>query len=229
MLAQGSPGEDENDGTKTQMDTECCCIALHHIAKLHETVFHLEEKAYKLHLETVRLGLSLTTEAIDESAIPAGALASKSWYMASLKFVQKVRRAREAEEARKRSEELKTIQPELDALNAANRGMLVLMRWLYAHQQPHNGNPCKVPDDATTDEHVTKKHLLIVIRDYSPNPFTGDASMRKLELLYTEIQKMLNHYYECNFKGSPPAESSTDGSSTDGNSTDGSSTDGNST
>merc|ERR1711907_410910 len=63
-----------------------------------------------------------------------------------------------------------------------------------------NGNPCKLPDDVTTDEHVTKKHLLIVIRDYSPNPFTGDASMRKLELLYTEIQKMLNHYYECTSK-----------------------------
>merc|ERR1719335_494337 len=154
MLAQGSPGEDENDGTKTQMDTECCCIALHHIAKLHETVFHLEEKAYKLHLETIRLGLSLTTEAIDESAVPVGTLASKGWYMASLKFVQKVRRQREAEEARKRSEELKTIQPELDALNAANSGMLALMRWLYQHQPPYNGNSSKLTDDMTTDEHV---------------------------------------------------------------------------
>merc|ERR1712025_1488885 len=120
MVAQGAPGDDEHDGTKTQMDTECCCIALHHIAKIHETVFHLEEKAYKLHLETVRLGLSLTTEAIDESSIPAGTLASKSWYMASLKFVQKVRQKRETEEARKKSEELKTIQPELDAVKAAN-------------------------------------------------------------------------------------------------------------
>jgi hypothetical protein len=203
MLAQGEPGEEGDEGTKVQMDTECCCIALHHIAKLFETVFHLEVKAYKLHLEAVRLGLSLTTEAIDETAIPAGALASKGWYMASLKFVQRVRRQREAEEARTRAEELKTIQAELDAVNAANRGMLVLMRWLYANQPPHNGNPCKVPDDATTDEAVTKKTLLFVIRDYSPNPFTGNASMRKLELLYTEIQKMLNHYYEINFKGSP--------------------------
>merc|ERR1719183_1544177 len=229
MIAQGTPAVEDDNGAKVQMDTECCCIALHHIAKLHETVFHLEEKAYKLHLEAVRLGLSLTTEAIDETAIPAGTLASKGWYMASLKFVQKVRRQREAEEARKRSEELKTIQPELDAVTAANSGMLSLIRWLYQHQSPHNGNSCKLPDDVTTDEHVTKKSLLIVIRDYSPNPFTGDASMRKLELLYTEIQKMLNHYYECNFKGSPPADSSTDGASTDGASTDGSSTDGSST
>jgi hypothetical protein len=224
MMAQGAPAEGDDDSTRTQMDTECCCIALHHIAKLHETVFQVEEKAYKLHLETVRLGLSLTTEAIDESAVPVGALASKGWYMASLKFVQKVRRQREAKEAQRRSEELKTIQPELDAVTAANSGMLPLIRWLYQHQPPHNGNPCKLPDDVTTDEHVTKKYLLIVIRDYSPNPFTGDASMRKVELLYTEIQKMLNHYYECNFKGSPPPDSSTDGSSTDGNSTDGSST-----
>jgi hypothetical protein len=198
MVAQGGPADDGDAGTPVQMDTECCCIALHHIAKLHETVFHLEEKAYKLHLEAVRLGLSLTTEAIDESAIPVGTLASKCWYMASLKFVQKVRRQREAEETRKRSEELKTIQPELDAVNAANTGMLPLMRWLYQHQPPHNGNASKLPDDE--DYQVTKKALLIVIRDYSPNPFTGNASLRKLELLYTEIQKLLNYYYEANFK-----------------------------
>merc|ERR1719182_646099 len=110
MVAQGAPGEGCDEGAKVQMDTECCCIALHHIAKLHETVFHLEEKAYKLHLEAVRLGLSLTTEALDETAIPSGTLATKSWYMASLKFVQKVRRQREEVEAKKRNEELKTIQ-----------------------------------------------------------------------------------------------------------------------
>merc|ERR1719335_1612342 len=154
MLAQGAPGEEGDEGTKVQMDTECCCIALHHIAKLFETVFHLEVKAYKLHLEAVRLGLSLTTESIDETSVPAGTLATKSWYMASLKFVQKVRRQREAEEARRRSEELKTIQPELDAVTAANSGMLPLIRWLYQNQAPHNGNPCKLPDDVTTDEHV---------------------------------------------------------------------------
>jgi len=201
MVAQGAPGDDDNDGTRTQMDTECCCIALHHIAKLHETVFHLDEKAYKLHLDTVRLGLSLTTEAVDESSIPAGPLASKGWYMASLKFVQKVRAKREAAEAKKREEELKTIKAELDAVTAANTGgMLFLMRWLYQHQPPHNGKKCKVPDDMKTDEDVTKKSLMIVIRDYSPNPFTADPSKRKLELLYTEIQKFLNRYYEDNFK-----------------------------
>jgi len=203
MVAQGAPGEDCDNGTKPQMDTECCCIALHHIAKIHETVFHLEEKSYKLHLETVRLGLSLTTEAIDESSIPAGTLASKSWYMASLKFVQKVRAKREAAEAKNREEELKTIKAELDAVTAANTGgMLSLMRWLYQHQPPHNGNKCKVPDDMKTDEDVTKKSLMFVIRDYSPNPFTADPTKRKLELLYTEIQKFLNRYYEDNFKNS---------------------------
>jgi len=203
MLAQGAPAEND-DGANVQMDTECCCIALHHIAKIHETVFHLEEKAYKLHLDAVRLGLSLTTEALDETSIPAGTLATKSWYMASLKFVQKVRQKRVAEEAKKRAEELKSIQPELDAVKAANQsGMLALMRWLYQHQAPHNGKSCKVPDDVTTDEQVTKNHLLFVIRDYSPSPFTADPSQRKLELLYTEIQKLLNFYYELNFKNSP--------------------------
>jgi len=181
--------------------TRSAAIALHHIAKIHETVFHMDEKAYKLHLDTVRLGLSLTTEAVDESSIPVGTLATKSWYMASLKFVQKVRQKRETEEARKKSEELKTIQPELDAVKAANAGgMLALIRWLYEHQKPHNGKPCNVPDDVKENEQVTKKHLLLVIKDYSPSPFTSDPSMRKLELLYTEIQKLLNFYYELNFK-----------------------------
>lgn len=81
------------------------------------------------------------------------------------------------------------------------------MRWLYQHQPPHNGNACKVPDDVTTDEQVTKKQLLLVIRDYSPSPFTADPSKRKLELLYTEIQKLLNYYYELNFKGPSDSQS----------------------
>jgi len=208
MLAGGNP-----NGQAAAVDIEACCVAMHELAKLHEVALHNTERAYALHLETIRLAHSLTTESVEEEVVPQGLLSAKRWFMGSWKHVYKARQKRQEEMSKKHAEELKAIAPELGALREAinNFSLKDFLAFLYDKHPPRSGR--KLPADLQSKATAGMKRVLLeTIREYSPSNqaqyFQAGGVPREWELLCTEIQKMLNSKYEANYK------SSTDSSAT---------------
>lgn len=203
MLASGG-GEDA--GAHRLVDVEATCVAMHELAKLHEVVLHNADKAYTLHLDTIRLAFALTTEQVDEDTQPQGMLSSRRWYMASWKYVNRTRLRRQAEAAAAYARELQAIAPQLESLKGAfaafSFGEFLVV--LYKTHPPKSGRPAPSAGCGTT----TKRMVLEAIREYSPSNqaqhFPGGSVPRAWELLCQEVQKILNRYYEENFKSSGP-------------------------
>lgn len=198
MLASG--GEDAR--THRLVDVEAACVAMHELARLHEVVLHNADKAYTLHLDTIRLAFALTTEQVDEDTQPQGMLSSRRWYMASWKYVHRARLRRQAEASAAYARELQAIAPQLEALKGAWAAFSFgeFLVTLYKAHPPKSGRAAPSAGCGTTK----KRMVLEAIREYSPSNqaqhFPGGSVPRAWELLCQEVQKMLNRYYEENFK-----------------------------
>ena len=217
----GAPGvltELGKNKSADQMDVEVSAVCVHHLAEF-MGVLGMDIQSTKQHLECVRLGASLDTEAdvgalISRTSTVKGVLATKSWFKASLRNLQKKDREKKRQAEKTREANRKRIQKPLKSIQQANRGREALVEYLYQTFPPAargenasggGGGRAAGGGSGSSSRGRKKRDFLEVIREFHPDKQVGRAPDGWLpddwQMLCGEISKMLNHYYEVEFCG----------------------------
>lgn len=177
-------------------DLEIECVCLHHLA----TVLHLcgfKMQARDLHKQVVLKGLLLDTSATDYNK-PTRLLRERRWFMKSQQFVLEAQQDDAAAERRQREKDLSGMESQLDAIKKAQiEGLKPLLRHVFKHHPPPNG--AKLDPSVNAEEDIPKGKFLRMLKNYHTDKIPENAP-KSQKLLFEEIVKYLNHFYESDYK-----------------------------
>eukprot|EP00397_Hematodinium_sp_SG-2012_P003360 GEMP01003368.1.p1 GENE.GEMP01003368.1~~GEMP01003368.1.p1 ORF type:complete len:1147 (+),score=279.90 GEMP01003368.1:225-3665(+) len=186
-------------------DVEMGCICVHELARVHHVlgtknpregdIGHVE-KAYELHLETLRRACAMSAEHVQGDP-EGGLLSTRSWYIASHAYIKKARAERERRLAQSHAQDLVHIRPELTHVQNtfAAVSMLDFLHFLYTTYPPYSHVRNNV--NVVLPDRVTETSVLQAIQQYAP---TLDDEPRTSSLLCAEILKFLNTWYIDRYK-----------------------------
>jgi len=210
-LEQSGMAVDGLEDVQPNPDVELMAVASSLLGTLWATM-RFEDKAKQLHINVLRLGMSLdpNSNSIDE---PSTVLTSKPWWIKSKTFLEtKQREVREAEE-RERAAALSEIAEDIQALQAARNlcskptaddDPRPFLKHIFAKHPPKTAVPTNITHEVDGVEVIKKTTFMKVMSHYHPDKldshYHAGAVPRTEKLLFEEIQKSLNSIYEKNYK-----------------------------